>query len=881
MNRIVVFLFILNLSIFYSAGQNQNNHPRILVKDIEKKQILDKIAQHEWARSIFTEHYDKVSPYVKRHQSHPEWILSRYLMNRAEGKRYTHAYDDGTGHYLVRYSGDAPVPTVRVATHKRDPVTESGAPYVVPSIEELVPNDTSRYIWALNTETNKKDFIDPQQFVSIINGEINDLALSAAIIYWLEGDESYARFAADILQQWAKGASYQEPIVGACRTGFLDIQTLGDNRYQSLILAYDFLYPFLEKEGYELGCYQNVFEKFASTLTFRGFWNNNWYAAVSSTLVYAALNLDDKEKQDYYLQYVLEKDTINGSCGRLSLATTVKEWLTPDGHWKEPGGYHNFPVSNLIKAAFALEKNGYPVFRQYPELFDATYAMLKYSFPNLYVSAFGDTGRAFQSPETLEIGLVIAHGYNRPEISGMMAAMNTITGRGMYDRSKSGLLGLLTYLPDFPEVENQPYSWPRSGVLDFARFYFQRNGMDEKRGLMYGVQGASYNHNHSNGMAMELYGCGEVMGIDAGTGPNYEHPLHQGYFSQWAAHNTVVAAGRSSSVPFSGGAGTKDIGQVELAAMEPLPGKNGVSPYHSFTDTRYVDLSTQTNQLRTMGIIRTSDSTGYYVDIFRSDNKVSNDYVYHNTGDSFVFSDMAGNPWQMEQTSYPLVEKDYPGFRFFTDVEKKEHIKEDVKGLFLSKDRQGKEIFMHVFLPASDKTYYRAKSPAVRTAGPQYRGQRMPLFIVRAEKEAWSEPFITVFEPSCSEANHTVQSVEKIPELSNNENTVIRVRHKDGSSQIIFQGNHAEITVKGDNFSFSGAFGVISIDANGNPEYLYLGNGYHISCNDVKVRAIDAPCSAFVRIDDKNEYSVSGNHAVKLDLHGTAINYSPVENGTK
>src|SRR5690606_15712002 len=622
---------------------------------------------------------------------------------------------------------------------------ENGAPYIMPSIEELVPNDTSLFIWALNTETNKKDFIDPGQFVSQINGEINDLALSAAVIYWLKGDERYAKFAADILNQWARGAYYQEPIVGACRTGFLDIQTLGDNRYQSLILAYDFVYPFLKEKGYELSWYQNVFEKFAATLTFRGYWNNNWFAAVTSTLVYATLNLDDPKKQDYYLQFVLEKDTINGSCGRLSFATTVKRWLTPDGHWKEPGGYHNFPVSNLIKAAYALEMNGHDVFRKYPELFNASYAMLKYAFPNLYVSTFGDTGRASQSPETLEIGLAIAAKQHRPEISGMMAAIRTLMAHGIYKRSDAGVLGLLTYLPGLPEAANEPYSWPRSGELAFARFFLQRNGTGEKTGLMYGVQGASYNHNHCNGMAMELYGAGEVMGIDAGTGPNYDHYLHQNYFSQWAAHNTVVAAGSSSSVPVSGGAGKKNIGQIELAAMEPLPGKDGVSPFHSFTDTRYVDKSTGTHQLRTMGIVRTSDSTGYYVDIYRSDNQISNDYVYHNIGDSFVFYDQDDRPLRMDSTQYLLVGDDHPGFRYFSNVEKKENVTKSLKGVFHAENRTGEELFMYVHLPGGpNKTYYRATSPTAKTAGRQYAHKRLPLFTIRTEKEAWTEPFISV-----------------------------------------------------------------------------------------------------------------------------------------
>src|SRR5690606_12759989 len=214
MNSVIpTFLFFIT-SISFVLGQGK--HPHILVKDVEKSAILEKIAKNEWAESIFNEQYDKVTPYVERHQTEPEWILSRYQMNRAEGKRYTHAYDDGSGHFLVKYSGDAPVPTVRVSTNKRSPVTEHGAPYIRPALEDLIPNDTSQLMWALNTETNQKELIDPGQFISQINGEINNLALSAAIIYWLKGDERYAKFAADILNQWARGASYQEPIVGAC-----------------------------------------------------------------------------------------------------------------------------------------------------------------------------------------------------------------------------------------------------------------------------------------------------------------------------------------------------------------------------------------------------------------------------------------------------------------------------------------------------------------------------------------------------------------------------------------------------------------------------------------------------------------------------------------
>jgi hypothetical protein len=864
--RLSILIILLKLVAINLVAQV--NHPHLLVKEGDKAGIRQKIDRQEWARKVYDKMYLEVTPFVERHKTDREWILSRYLMNRAEGRRYTHAYSDSGGTRMTGHSGDAPVPTVRVSTHKRPPITEKGSRYIKPRIEELAPNDTSSLMWLMNPETRQKDLVDPQSMISDINGDINDLALSAAIIYWLQGDESYARFAADILDQWARGAYYQEPIVGPCRTGFLDMQTLGDGTHRSLILAYDFLKPYMERNSYDLSFYQTVFEKFAHTMAFRGLWNNNWYAAESSMLVFAALSLEDPAKRNYYLQYFLERDTISGSCGQLGLPSTVENWLTPDGHWKEPGGYHNFPVSNLLIGALALDNNGYDVFRQFPALFQASYAMLKYSFPNLRVSAFGDTGRAFQSPQTLEIGLAIAVRDNLAIVPGMMAAMNQLTDGGIYKREDSGFLGLLCFLPELPKSLAE-YEWPRGGELDFARFYLQRNGMDPRYGLMYGVQGASYNHNHCNGMAMELYGCGEIMAIDAGTGPTYEHPMHVNYFSQWAAHNTVVSAGASSAVPFSGGAGRKNIGQVELAAMEPLPGTEAVSANYSFTDTRYFDPSTETNQLRTMAIIRTSPTSGYYVDIYRSDNSISNDYVYHNIGDRLTFSNEKGTELVTQPAYYPLTGKDFPGFRFFSEVERLENHTASVTGLFSVRNGESGNIFMQVVMPgAENRTYFRAKSPAVKTAGRVYSDQLLPVLTVRTEKEAWSTPFMAVFEPFSGEGQNSVVSVERQAGLSDDRNTVLKVLHRDKSEQWIFQGNDLESRVQGKDLQFSGHFGVASI-MNGKIQRLYLGEGSTISFRGIALSVAEGNSSAEVVVTGDNGYVVNGNRPLLLEISDT------------
>lgn len=875
MNKLVFIVLML------IAGSTlaQNVHPRLLVSDADKAAVLQKIERQSWASGIYSQMMNEVKPYVDRHADDPLWILSRYLMNRVEGKRYTHAYSDNNGMRLVSYSGDAPVPTVRVSTQLRAPVTEKGSRYVRPTLEELAPNDTSRLMWMLNPETRKKELIDPQAYITTINGEINNLALTSAILYWLKGDEKYAKFAADIIDQWGRGAFHQEPIVGPCRTGFLDIQSLGDQSHRSLILAYDFVQPYMAAKGYDMSVYPVVFEKFAHTMLTRGYWNNNWYAAESSTMVFAALSLDNPERRDFYLQYFLEKDSVKGGCGQLGMPSTVEKWLTHDGHWKEPGGYHNYPVTNLIQSALALEKNGHDVFTRFPELFQASFAMLKYAFPNLMVSAFGDTGHASQSPQSLEIGLIMAARDGRPELPGMISAMKQLMSGGLYKREDSGWLGMLSYLPELPELDVKPYEWPRSGELEFARFYLQRNGMDPATGLMYGVQGASYNHNHCNGMAMELYGCGHIMGVDAGTGPNYEHPLHINYFSQWAAHNTVVAAGSSSSVPFSGSAGRKNIGQIEAAAMEPMPDKEAVSGSYSFTDTRYLDISTQTNQLRTMAIIRTSPATGYYVDIFRSDNPISNDYVYHNIGDKVEFLNDKGSPLNPVASEYPLTGKDFPGFRFFTGVERLDNHTGALWARFSGSDGNGNPLWMQVWMPgAPDRSYFRAMSPATKTGGRQYNDKPLPVITVRTEKEAWSEPFVAILEPSAGEGNSTVTGVRKMEPLSGKDHTALQVDHNDGSSQLIFQGNDAALETADKDIRFIGHFGVADLK-DGEVRKLYLGEGTLLEYNGIYLYAEEGPGSAEVQVDGANQYSISSNSDVRLGFREPAPGKAVLVNG--
>lgn len=829
--------------------------PHILVNNKDKEAILLKVEKQPWAKKIIKEAENEVSFYVEQHARDNEWILSRYLMNRVPGKRYTRFISDREGTKLVAYEGDAPVPTVRVSPHKRSPVTPEGQFYVAPKIKDLVPYDTSLTMNLKNPATNKYERVDPQNYVNRINTSINKLAFSSAVLYWLTGEEKYACFSADILNQWAAGAVHQELITGPGRVGFLDIQTLGDEGSKPLILAYDFVKPYMESKGYNLDYYDIVFEKIAETLAFRGYVGNNWYAAESSTMVAAALSLTDKKKRDYYLSFYLTRDTIHDGCGQLAMPSTVKKWFTPDGHWKEPGGYHNYPVSKLIESAMMLENNGIEVFNKYPQLFDAAHVMLKYSFPDLTASSFGDTGRPVQSPYCLEIAIRKAHENKLPILSNLLVSMHQLLDREIYDRSEGGLEGLLCYLPELPSV-NADVSWERTGKLDFASFYFQRNGMERQTGLMCAVQGATYNHNHSNGMAMEIYGKGTVMGIDPGNGPTYEHPMHVRYYTQWAAHNTVVAAGASTSiVPFHGGGGTKQIGQVNLISMEPLVGNQAVSDNYSFTLTEYYDGSTKTNQQRLLSLIRIDENEGYYLDIYRSDNPVSNDYLYHNIGESVSFYTMDADPVILKPVdSYPKTENDEPGLRFFEQVETTGIRTEGLIALFSVSELPTGKAFMKMWIPGVEgRTYFKAMAPISKTAVSPYNKKKTPVIGIRMEQEAFAIPFVVLFEPTEKGLSSSIKSVKQHASICHNHGVILEVETIQNKKQFIFTSLENKEIAK-DNYSFSGDYGVIEKD--GEITTYYLGFGNKLSDDEMLIETKDQSNGSVCLINSRDKLYV-------------------------
>jgi hypothetical protein len=785
-------------------------------------------------------------------------------MYRVPGKHYTDFYTDPGGTALIRMEGNAPVPTIRGTTHKRPPLDPEGFRFRVPELEEFPVNDTAYEMFLQSTAPSGKWYwTDPQTMVGAINGAINTICLESAMIFWLTGEMKYARLAADILIQWVNGAYHQNPYQGACRDGFFAVQSLSDLAYSTLPLAYDFLYSYLKEHEAPLEKFDSVFERLTQTQLERGFWNNNWFAAQSPTYIYSALALSDQAKRDEYLHYFMYEDRISGSCGRLSLKSTCERWLTPDGHWKEPGGYHNFPVGNILRAAVAAEKNGYKVFTEFPPLYRASYAMMRYLFPHHRVMAFGDTRRGGMDPRHLEIAISMADKYQDPILPTLVTVMKRSIENG-YKREESGWFGLLGNIGELPEVEESSVGLPRTGTLDFAKCYYQRNGTDPVSGMMCYLQGATYNHNHCNGIGMELYGQGMVLGNDPGIGGHYDTPNYINYYALFAAHNTVIAAGKSGPTrAFRGGGGSKPMGAIELNMMEPLPDQIAVSPYCSFTSVKYLEPSTNTNQKRTLALIRTSEDKGYYVDIFHSDNQEKNEYLYHNLGHSISLFDGEDNPMSMFQTDELSEHLDGygPGYKLFRDKQSTHGYAGDVKAQFRLNVEGGKDIFMDMHIPGeTGREYFTAMAPKSYTAPEEYKLIPNPVAIVRQNGDAWENPFMVVYESYTGENNNTIKSVTG---NSDGETSVLRVENDQGKQTII--QSFSKKAYQNEEEFFSGYFAVVSYN-NDRLSYMYMGEGLKISARKYSLEAAGKKnISANMEVRD-NTIIVSSNQDVIVYL---------------
>jgi hypothetical protein len=685
-----------------------------------------------------------------------------------------------------------------------------------------------------------------------------NVGVDCAVMYHLTGNVAYAQCAADILHNAIQGLTNVTPKAAGW---ILSDGLLGEGPAlgTQLPVIYDFLYDWLQagNQVYQLGTTggsnvafnfthaQAVFRKYYQLMRDNSQDGNNWSANMSGCLVHNVLALDSTSERATSLNTYLTTDAPNFS----SLQTMAARYVNPGDIWPEPLSYSN-DVNKAHSHLMTLLEHYDPalnLYGAYPNLPKSMPRNFQFIFPNSVQVHFGD----YHNDDNYEIPyfeyeMVYRRAIERnlPDLKAQYGALiNDAVAKFKYKRSDQVPAAMqnamsLFWFADTVTEAPVALSIPRSDTLAHPGLALQRNfptNNSAANALMYFVcGGGSYVHQHAHGMNMELYGKGIVLGAEGGKG-TYGSATHENYYRVAAAHNTVIVNGATQG---DGGWGDLAMNLVQVAAMEPAASQPAVSPDNSFTCTTFADTmgaAAEGTQQRTIAIVRTSQSTGYYVDIYRSKSTVSNqfhDYLYHNLGDTLDLT-------QADTTALPLTSQasrfqtdigdvyQQPGWRYFTGTQASASYDQTVRGRFTA-TINSVATYMDLHMPgATGREYAKANSPAILTGPAPYDTQVAPVLAVRQVGEAWNRPFTVIYEPLQGAATSTVTNVTKLEKAG----IVVGLKVESTvSAQNIVQyilSNVAPTDTYADDslgIAFTGRFAIITDKGNGTGS-LYVGDG--------------------------------------------------------
>jgi len=236
--------------------------------------------------------------------------------------------------------------------------------------------------------------------------------------------------------------------------------------------------------------------------------------------------------------------------------------------------------------------------------------------------------------------------------------------------------------------------------------------------------------------------------------------------------------------------------------------------------------------------------------------------------------------------SYPRTEKDYPGFRFYMDVEKLANYKDNMTALFSIQDDQSKDMFLQVMLPGMEgATYYKAKSLKTKTSGRYYHDSSLPLFTIHTNAEARTKPFVAVFEPYKGKDGYTVSRIalEKTPDPGSF--TVLTVHNTNNTYQEIYQSIDQAKKYNSKNGSIQGFLGIATVQIVQPVKTvqllsLYLGSGTEITNNGYSLKSPTPNGSANLILSGKT-LQLSCNQPTEVGVPSTSGKKATLQIGDK
>ncbi len=822
--------FFIVLCVIKTAFSQKVERPMIWVKPGDKAAILDKINQQAWAKKYFDAFKRRVETDVKSHQTDAKAYLSNMPLD-----------------WSVK-TGDVPP--------------------------------------MLTFSANGGNSADRRQALM----HYLQTGIDCGILYFLTDETQYAQLGADVLNTIIEALQTVTPAQERSNSGYIytndhlrEAREIG----AQIPILYDFIYPFFEKGGlaYHIGKgektafsipnAEKVFKSYINLALNQGIINCNWPVLEASSLVGNALALNDEQERKQFLAYYLEKNTPNQD----ALAKVGKFYEDHQYMWPESTNYSN-AVHTLTTYLMTLLTKHDPALalgKKYPfiPLAIPTSYYLTYPSKDEQIS-FGDGHRGYHADyEAYEMAYLLGKLDREPTlVKEFGALLNSALLNGQYKREilrEVRSYGAevykepvqLLWFASTIEGEQKEYPLPTTFTLPFAGIYLQRNlgkNKDPKNGLMCFVGGAAFVHGHASGMNMELYGKGEVLGAESGRS-TYQTDIHENYYRLFASHNTVVVNGASET---EGKWANLGMNTVQKVAIEPEIGQTPVSPNHSFTTTSFIDDKgdkAEATQERTLAIVRTSETTGYYIDVYKSKSALTpqyHDYIYHNIGDDVAFSattkDFTVKPDSNRYKANAQKEwvnnkkHRHPGWHFFTDVETSGVYANSLTATFNADKLKPKSLKMKLFIAGnSNREYTKVLSPPTSDAPKPYDKKTAPAIVIRQNGEAWTQPFAVVYEPTEGD-NNSVQSVEKFE--ANGVFKGLKIKSLiDGKTltQYVFMLENSDSVFEDKKMGlrFQGRYAVLTLDEEDKVQSVYVGDGKSFQYKKVDVRAKNGQSDAF------------------------------------
>jgi hypothetical protein len=755
-----------------------------------------------------------------------------------------------------------------------------------------------------NSKENKPlEWADPAETgrnIESINREIMGIARDAAFLYWMTGEDKYASLARDVFDMYMTGMYYRNAPIdlnhGHQQTlvGLSSFEVIHEDILDELIPLYDFLYVYLVKNKPErMNIYASTFKKWADIIIDHGVPHNNWDLFQANYILNIGLVLEDNKNfsdlkgREYYIDYVLNQSSIR----QWSLPRLMEYGFDKNtGIWAECPGYSMNVVGDFANFIAWFDRNlNYDILPQFPIIAKAVATTPQYLFPNGNIVGFGDTHA--DKPRTDFFARMIANAqkYGKKEQEKQFTALyKLLEPKAEMTDSKPNTVraDVTSFFTDKPLKLNPAFAAAKIEDIVSPTFwapnvswFVQRNGMNPQNSLMISMNGSEGNHQHANGISMELYGKGYTLAPDAGIGSGYFALDYAEYYSQFPAHNTVCVDGISSYPAM------KSNHAFELKSSYPASAiRNDIYKGITYCDVYFREPESFADQTRMMSIVTTGAKTGYYVEIFRShkvkgDDKM-HDYFYHNLGQKMTITDTNGDSLNFKPTEeLTFAGAHLSGYSYLYN-KKSVVTTKDIKATFTMNKPDGDDIYMIMWMKGQpNREIFSALSPMTegmsRTPGMPYNVKETPTltYVARQNGEAWMRPFVSVFEPSSKAEPSNIASVSFFESESKQTDFVgIKVESKSGRTDYIFSNSNAADKAVYKDYSSQSTYSIIGTKVNGDC-VLFMGNGTLLSAKNVTIKTLQ-PANITVEMKQGKWYYTSDT-SCKIIISGKTYSLSP------